>query len=94
MNLKLPANTSVSVTREGDKPAKIVVQRGEQKREVGENEINKLPEDLRGVVEQMVGRGKVWIGRPSGPQPVTPKTPETRRGDVFYSAVPGGESNT
>jgi hypothetical protein len=91
LNLKLPANTSVSVTREGDKPAKIVVQRGEQKWEVSEDEINKLPEDLRGVVEQMVGRGKVWIGRPGGPQPGA-EAPETRRGDVLYSAVPGGES--
>ena len=35
---KLPENTSVAITREGDKPAKIVVKQGEQKWEVTENE--------------------------------------------------------
>ena len=56
---QLPDNTSVVITREGDKPAKIVVKQGEQKWEITEDEINKLPESLRPAVEQMLGRGNV-----------------------------------
>jgi len=55
----LPANLSVSVTREGDKPAKISVRRGNEKWELTDKELDKLPADVRPFVDQMLGHG-MW----------------------------------
>jgi hypothetical protein len=55
----LPANMSVFISKEGDQPAKIVVKRGDQKWEVTEKELDKLPADVRPHVERMLGRG-LW----------------------------------
>ncbi len=53
----LPANLTISVTREGAKPATIVVRRGDQKWEIAENELDTLPADIRPYAERMLGRG-------------------------------------
>jgi len=53
----LPANMSIVVSKEGDQPAKIVVKRGDEKWEVTEKELDKLPADVRPYVERMLGRG-------------------------------------
>jgi hypothetical protein len=53
----MPANMSVVVSKEGDQPAKIVVKRGEEKWEVGEKELDKLPADVRPFVDRLLGRG-------------------------------------
>ena len=53
----LPANLSVAISKEGDQPAKIVVKRGDDKWEVTEKELDKLPADVRPYVERMLGRG-------------------------------------
>ncbi|MGO8690234.1 MAG: S1C family serine protease [Thermoguttaceae bacterium] len=74
---KLPENTSVAITREGDKPAKIVVKQGEQKWEITENEINKLPESLRPAVEQMLGHGDMTFAAPGVPM-IGEERPEAR----------------
>jgi membrane-associated protease RseP (regulator of RpoE activity) len=50
----LPPNVTVSVTKQGKSPAKIVVTRDKDKWEVSENELDKLPADLRPHVEAMV----------------------------------------
>jgi len=55
----LPQNMSVVISKEGDQPAKIVVKRGDQKWEVTEKELDKLPADVRPHVERMFGRG-LW----------------------------------
>ena len=57
----LPTNMSVSVSKEGNQPAKITVQRGNDKWELTEKELNKLPADVRPFVEQMLGRGMVGV---------------------------------
>jgi len=56
----LPANLTISVTKQGDQPAKIVVRQGDQTWEVTENEMDKLPKDLRPHVERMLGHGLGW----------------------------------
>ena len=95
---KLPENTSVVVTREGDKPAKIVVKQGEKKWEITEDEINKLPEALRPAVEQMLGLGPVSFPETSGllPEPGQGAKPGCRpagrkpcQGDMPAPALPG-----
>ncbi len=57
----LPAGVSVVISKEGDRPAKIVVRRGDQKWEVTEKELDKLPADLRPHVERMLGRGALGV---------------------------------
>ncbi|HEY2883539.1 MAG TPA: PDZ domain-containing protein [Pirellulales bacterium] len=53
--LQLPKNVSVSVSRQGSQPAKILVSRGDEKWELNEHELDKLPEDLRPFVQGMLG---------------------------------------
>ncbi len=50
----LPNDMSVTVTRQGSEPARIVVQQGEQRWEVSEKELDKLPPDVRQHVQRML----------------------------------------
>lgn len=63
----LPGNMSVTITRSGDEPAKIVVKRGDEKWEVTEDELDELPDDVRGHVQRALGR--IATHRPHKPQP-------------------------
>jgi len=60
-DVPLPGNMLVVITKEGDQPAKIMVRRGEEKWELTEKELDKLPADVRPHVERMLGRGAVGI---------------------------------
>ncbi len=51
----LPGNMSVTITKQGDQPAKIKVTRGDQKWELTEDELDKLPDDVRPHIERMLG---------------------------------------
>ena len=51
-----PKELSVSITKEGDKPAQIIVKRNEDKWEVTEESLDKLPDDVRPHVERLLGR--------------------------------------
>jgi membrane-associated protease RseP (regulator of RpoE activity) len=57
----LPADLSVNIYREGKNPAKITVKKGDQHWEVNENELAKLPDDVRREVEPLLGGGPVRI---------------------------------
>lgn len=65
----LPMNLTVAITRSGSEPAKIVVERDNEKWELTENDIDQLPKDIRPHVEQMLGRmtGQ-WFGKPLAPK--------------------------
>ena len=52
---------SVAISKEGDQPAKITVHRGNDKWEVTEKDLDKLPADVRPFVEQMLGHGMVGV---------------------------------
>lgn len=71
----LPPNTTVSVTKKGNEPAKITVTRDNEKWEVTENELGKLPPDLRPHVEQMLGRVAFGVQGRVG----EPRRPEAER---------------
>jgi len=62
----LPGNMSISISKEGDRPLKIVVKRGEEQWEVTEKELDKLPSDIRRYVEQMSHWMVLGLGR--GPE--------------------------
>jgi hypothetical protein len=53
----LPDNLSIAITRNGKQPAKITVNRDKDHWEVTENELDKLPADVRPHVERLLGRG-------------------------------------
>lgn len=57
LHSELPGNMSVSITKHGDQPFKIVVQRADERWEVTEKELDKLPEDVRPHVDRMFGHG-------------------------------------
>lgn len=52
--LPMPKNMSVTVTKLDDGPAQVVVKQGDKTWEVRENELDKLPEDVRKVVRGML----------------------------------------
>jgi hypothetical protein len=64
--VELPDNVSVTIVRQGKQPAKITVTRGDDKWEVDDKDLGKLPEDLRPLVERMVGVGPAAFPFPGG----------------------------
>jgi len=57
----LPLNMSIVISKEGDQPAKITVKQADQKWEITEKELDKLPADVRPHVERMLGRAPLDI---------------------------------
>jgi hypothetical protein len=78
----MPANMSIVITKEGDKPANITVRRGDEKWEITEKELDKLPADIRPFVERMLGRQAIRFGLFGGAFDAVP--------DVIFKAMPGG----
>ena len=77
---RLPKGMSVTVHREGDKPAKITVKKGDEEWDVTEGELDELPKDVRTLVEPLVMAAPVRIRldgrRPAGqPFPGAPPQP-------------------
>ncbi len=60
---ELPGNVKVLIRKEGDKPAQIEVTRGKESWSVNENELDKLPPDLRPHIERMLGTSRGPAGR-------------------------------
>ena len=50
----LPENVTVSIVRKGTEPAQITVKKDDKSWEVTDKELNKLPEDVRKLVEPMI----------------------------------------
>jgi hypothetical protein len=55
--VKFPSDLSIRVTKDGDQPAKIHVQRKDKEWDVTEDTLSELPDDIRPHVERYVGRG-------------------------------------
>jgi serine protease Do len=62
----LPPNLSVVVSKQGEQPAKITVQRGDKTWDLSEKELDQLPADIRPFVDQMLGRTVFGPFAPSG----------------------------
>jgi hypothetical protein len=63
----LPDNVSISISRSGKQPAKISVSRGDEKWDINDQELNKLPDDLRPFAERMLGSGPMTINFQNNP---------------------------
>jgi hypothetical protein len=77
----LPGNVSITVTKKGNEPTKVTVTRGDQKWEITENELDKLPLDFRPMVERTLagltmrahGTARIHVAPPPGaPATVAP----------------------
>lgn len=72
----LPSNVTITISKEGNQPAKITVTRDKEKWEVTENELDKLPADLRPHVSWMIRYPDLPMPYGAGPAaPVPPKPP-------------------
>jgi membrane-associated protease RseP (regulator of RpoE activity) len=83
-----PEDLSVSVSKEGDKPAKIVVQKKDQKWEIKEDELDKLPADVRPFVDRMLGRGTISYTIAPGGLPALPPIQAVPGVPVYPQPVP------
>jgi hypothetical protein len=84
---ELPDNMTVTITRQGKEPAKITVKQGEDSWDVTEDQLDKLPEKIRGLVRPMVGGlpGKMTITARAFPAP----GPDGAGGGGFGGAMGG-----
>ncbi len=57
-----PKDLEVTVTKMGGEPTKVTVKRGEEKWEVDEKSLDKLPADIRPHVQRMLGSGQIRMG--------------------------------
>ncbi len=71
---KLPKNMTVSITKEGESPAKIVVKQGDKTWETTEDKLKDLPEEVRKHVAPMVRPGAGFFTD----KLVVPRVPEVQ----------------
>lgn len=57
----VPANMSLQIKKEGDKPAKIIIKRDGNTWETTEDKLDALPEDVRKHVQKLLSGGQVAI---------------------------------
>lgn len=75
----LPKGLQVTITKQGDEPAKIKVRRGDDQWEVTEKQLDKLPEDVRNHVKKFLGRGARLGIRVEAPKALQVKPLERQR---------------
>jgi hypothetical protein len=104
----LPKDVSVTVTKEGEQPAKIHVKKGDQEWNVTEDKMGELPDDVRPHVHQFFGR--LWapglkemaerslVGGPKvapyAPTPTVPAPPPPATSPVPAPPTASGEART
>jgi hypothetical protein len=84
----LPKDLSITVTKDGDSPAKITVKRGDKSWEATEGKLSELPDDIRPHVERMLGRGMMFQLPAVPGVPAVPSAPGARAGAAIQ-AEPG-----
>lgn len=58
----LPDDMTVTIEKQGDKPAKVTAKQGDKQWQAGEDALDKLPDDARHYAEHLLG----WGGSPPG----------------------------
>ncbi|WP_254508028.1 PDZ domain-containing protein [Anatilimnocola floriformis] len=85
---KLPDDVTVQITKEGNKPAKIQVKKGDKSWDATSDKLDALPKELRPAIEQMLhGNGPPFVTTFTNPyMNVTPHTARVQ--------IPGGNGPT
>lgn len=89
----LPAGVKVTITKEGDQPAKVTIEKGEQKWEGAEDKLDEAPEELRAIGKQALGREArielgvqaphvKWMNAPAGVPSAPPVQAERIQAEV------------
>jgi hypothetical protein len=81
--LELPENMTIKIERHGKEPAKIAVNRGDEKWEITEDQLENLPADLRPLVERSLGSGP-WT------MPLPPMHGAPMGAGMHFEALPEG----
>lgn len=75
----MPDDMTVRITKQGSKPAEVVVTQKDKKWETTEDRLDRLPDDVRPHVERLLGRFCVtvdplpdWRSSPDSPRPQMP----------------------
>jgi hypothetical protein len=72
----LPEELAVTIKKQGNEPAEIVVKRNDEKWEITEENVEDLPDDIRPHVARLLGRGRVQglrLGPRGGPLQFRPE---------------------
>jgi membrane-associated protease RseP (regulator of RpoE activity) len=64
----LPDDMTVTIEKQGDKPAKVTAKQGDKKWETNEGALDKLPQEAREFAERMLGLGVFDLGMQPVPQ--------------------------
>jgi len=96
----LPKDMTVIITKTGNEPATVVIEQGDERWEVTEENLDDLPEKVRAHAERMLGRlPGGWIGKIPGPGDLrrfdlipdwTMPRPRPKRDADSPDIVPGG----
>jgi hypothetical protein len=79
--LEMPNDLEVTIKKKGNNPVRIKVRQGAQTWSVKENELDKLPEPIRGHVARMLPTraATTWLMPGASPLPGAPLNPAPRR---------------
>jgi membrane-associated protease RseP (regulator of RpoE activity) len=91
---ELPDDMTVDIHREGKKPAKITVKKGHLKWEIDDNQLEKLPEDVRREVEPLLGGGPEQIKLNMTQNPQIPALQLPNELKLNFTVVTGGEADS
>jgi hypothetical protein len=63
-SVEFPDDLSVTIRKQGKNPADVEVKRGDKTWNAKENDLTQLPDDVRGPVESLLGRGELSLMLP------------------------------
>ena len=69
----LPDDMTVTIEKQGDKPAKIKAKQGDKSWEANEDSLDKLPPEVRQYAEHLLGLGVFELGVDDAPVPGGPR---------------------
>jgi hypothetical protein len=90
----LPKDVTVTITKEGSKPAKITIKKDGKEIETTEDKLGQLPEEIRGYVQMARASGvtahahQPYLAAPHGAMALTQKGPHTLLKSVTAQAIP------
>jgi len=90
----LPKGVTVTITKEGTKPAKITIKKDGKEFETTEDKVGQLPEEIRGYVQMARASGgtaqayRAYLAAPHGAMALTQKGPHTLLKSVTAHVAP------
>jgi hypothetical protein len=97
-HLALPKDVSVTITKEGSSPAKIVVKKDGKEYEATEDKLEKLPEDVLGYVQMVRSGGQAFayaarLADPRAAPPTAAKSSPRYRTVVLPTPLPPAKAD-